>query len=116
MTDNDIVLGVLAGQATDYLIHPAASAFAAAGLPNPSQVTQILTNLETGGLCTGSDQGWSITDAGRQAAPTLPDGTPEPLPEPSVPQRVLAAIDALDPETASVADIIQAVQSALAAN
>lgn len=115
MNDRELVLAVLAGQSDGYLIDPYASAFQAVGFRNAETVARVLAVLETEGFAAQTDGGWSITIAGRQQAPTDAVGAPEPLPEPSVRQRVLVAIDALDPATATVADVIAALKEALAA-
>lgn len=115
MTDNDLVLAVLAGQTPGYRIDPAASAFVAVGLTDPDAVATLLAALQSSGHVDVSADGWEITDAGRTIAPGTPEVAP-PVAPPTAQQQVLVAIDALDPATATVADVIAAVHAALASS
>lgn len=113
MTSREIVLGVLAGQSPGYKILPSASAFQAAGFSDAAVVAALLSELAAERLVAAQKDGWTITTAGRAAAP-LEDGTvPPPAHPPTTAERVYIALDALDAKTASVGDVIAAVKSAL---
>jgi hypothetical protein len=113
VTNQELVLCVLAGQAEGYRIHPEAAAFAACGFTSGDQVTVYLQQLEQEGYAASDTDGWYVTDTGKAAAPTTDVGTPVEPPPATPQQQVIVALDALDPSTASVADVIGAVKDAL---